>query len=246
MESTFVIARAVIADAARRKVIWVVLVFAALLALAVPSLPSYGQGVVSAVYREVTVALMFTATIVVALALAATRIPNEVERRTVFALLARDVRRWHYVVGSWIGMFAVIGLVLAAFTAVSIVVGFVVYDELMVVLLQGALGVWLEAGVVMALTVLMSTRFNPVTTIVGALAFLFVGHSVVGLIAPAEHGSSSAPWWIPSLEIFNVINPVAHGSGYNLVYGLAMLAAFVAWSTLLLAGASALFAGRDL
>ena len=47
------------ADAIRRKLIWSVVVFAALLAFMAPSLPSYGQGVISAVYREVTIALMF-------------------------------------------------------------------------------------------------------------------------------------------------------------------------------------------
>lgn len=246
MNATWAIARAVIADAARRKVTWVVFVFAALLAFAVPSLPSYGQGVVGAVFREVTIALMFVATMVVALALAATRIPGEVERRTVFSLLARDVRRWQYVVGTWIGTFVVTGLVLAAFTVVAIATGYFVYGEVMLVLFQGALAVWLETGVVMALAVLVSTRFNPVTAIVATLSFAFIGHSIAGLIAPSAHGGSEAPWWLPSLDVFNVINPVAHGDGYSIVYAMAMLAAFAAWSALLLGGASALFARRDL
>lgn len=246
MRQMLAIAQAVLADAVRRKVTWVVLVFAALLAFAVPALPSYGGEVVSAVFREISLALMFTAALVVGLALAATRIPSEVERRTVFSLLARDVRRWQYVVGTWLGMFAVVGVVIAAFTLVTIATGYVVYHQLMFVLAEGALAIWLETGVVMALTVLVSARFNPVTSVIGALAFLFIGHSVAGLIGYGGETQPPVPWWMPTLDVFNVINPVAHGSGVALVYVASMLLSFVALSGLLLVAASATFAGRDL
>ena len=244
MDKMLAIASSVVADAIRRKVVWVVLLFAVILSLAIPSLPSYGVGVVGAVFREVAIALMFAAAFVVALALSATRIPAEVDRRTVFNVLARDVRRWQYVVGSWLGMFAVVGLSLLAFTIVAIIVGRVAYGGLMFVLFEAMLAVWLEMGVVMAFTVMMSTRFGVVTAVVGALAFAFVGHSVGLLVATGAEGR--APWYVPSLDVFNVVNPVAHGAGYNPAYAGAMLVAFAAWAALLLLAGAALFERRDL
>lgn len=245
MRPVIAIAQSVIADAIRRKLIWSVVVFAALLAFMAPSLPSYGQGVISAVYREVTIALMFAAALVIALGLAATRIPGEVERRTVFNVLSRDVRRWQYVVGTWLGMFALLGVVLLAFTAIAIAVGGIVYSEFMPQMLQGGLAVWLEMGVIMALTVMMSTRFGAITAVVAGLAFTFVGHSVAGLAAQALN-VEVAPWWVPSLNVFNVVNPVAHGAGYSLAYAASMLGVFAAWACLLLFAAGGMFSGRDL
>lgn len=245
MSPVLAIAQSVIADAIRRKLVWSVVVFAAILALMAPSLPSYGQGVDAAVYREVTLTLTYTAALVVALGLASTRIPAEVERRTVFNILARDVRRWHYVVGSWLGMFAVLGIVLTAFTVIAMGVGGIVYSEFMPRLLEGAFAVWLEMGVIMALTVLMSTRFGSITAVVGGMTFAFVGHSVGGLVAKSL-GAASAPWWVPSLDAFNVINPVAHGTGYSAVYAVSMMGVAIAWAAALLLGASALFESRDL
>lgn len=242
MGPVFAIAQAVMADAIRRKILWVVFLFSALLAFAVPSLPSYGGDVVAAVYREVSIALMFTATLVAGLAMAVTRIPNEVERRTVFNVLARDIKRWHYILGTWLGMFAVTGAVLLAFVVVSIGTGYLSYRLFMPILFEAGFAVWFEAGVVMALAVLVSTRFSPATSVVAALAFLFVGHSVNTLLFPA----GNAPAWLPSLEIFNLVNPVAHGNGVTAVYAVAMLVAFVGWVALLLLGASASFARRDL
>jgi Cu-processing system permease protein len=238
------IASAVVADAMRRKVVWVVAAFAAVLAVAIPALPSYGVGVVGAVFREVALALMYAAALVVALALSATRIPAEVERRTVFPVVARDVRRWQYVAATWIGMFAVLGIVLLAFVVATIVIGRFEYETWMWVLFEGGFAVWLEMGAIMALTVALSTRLGPVTSVVGALAFAFVGHSWVILLNLPE--MTRPPWWMPGLDVFNVINPVAHGSGYSLAYAASMVVVAAAWAVVLLLLGSLMFGSRDL
>lgn len=244
MKKVYAISKAVVADAIRRKVLWVVVVFSAVLAVAIPSLPSYGVGVVQAVFREVAIALMYAAALVMGLSLAVTRIPVEVERRTVFNIISRDVRRWQYVFSTWLGMFVVLGVMVLAFTAATIGIGALVYHTVMWRLLEASLAVWFEIGVVMAFAVMLSCRYGPVTATVGALTFAFVGHAFVALLGLPE--LAAAPWYIPNLEVFNVINPVAHGSGYGLAYGASMTLAFVAWVSLLLLGASAIFSRRDL
>jgi ABC-type transport system involved in multi-copper enzyme maturation permease subunit len=245
MKKLFAIATSVVADAIRQRVVWVIVVFVALLAVAIPGLPSYGNiGVVGAVYKQVSIALMWVATLVVALALASTRVPKEIERRTVFNVVARDVRRWQYVVGTWLGMFLVLGLVVLAFCLGTIAVGWFSYSQQMFILLEAAFAVWLEIGVIMAFTVMLSTAFGPVTSVVGGLAVSFVGHSVVAFLHVPETQRVSP--WFPSLDVFNVINPVALGNGVSPVYLIAMLVAFVGWVTLFLVGGSLIFNGRDL
>lgn len=244
MNRILAIAQSVVADAIRRKVVWAVLVFAAILALAIPSLPSYGVGVVSAVYREVSIALMFAAAAVVSIALAATRLPSEIERRTVFNVISRDVRRWEYVLGTWLGMFIVVGASILAFTVAAIGFGAIQYHETMYRLFEAAFAVWLEMGVVIAFTVMMSALFGVVTSVVATLAFLFIGHATVSLLRLAEN--VRAPWWFPTLSTFDVINPVAHGSGYGPLYATSMVVTFVAWVAILLLFGSLLFGSRDL
>jgi ABC-type transport system involved in multi-copper enzyme maturation permease subunit len=240
------IATAVVADAIRRKVVWVVLVFAVFLGLSIPALPSYGVGVAASVFREVAIALTYAAAVVVALALSATRIPVEVERRTVFNVVSRDVRRWQYVAGSWLGMFIVLGGVIAMCTVATIGIGYFTMtgNEVMWRLLEAGFAVWLEVGVIMAFAVMMSCYFGAITAVVGALAFTFIGHAAVSLLQLPE--GARAPWYVPSLDIFNVINPVALGTGYGVVYAFSMVLAFSAWVGLLLLVASALFGRRDL
>jgi len=236
------IANAVLTDAIRRKVVWVVLLFGALLAFAIPALPSYGAGVVEAVFREVALALMYVALIVVTLALAANRVPVEIERRTVYSILSRGVRRWEYIVGTWLGIFATIGAVAVSFSVIAIAVGWFTYGELMLVLLEGALMIWFEAGIVAALCIAVAAVSGPVVVAVAALAFLFLAHSRAGLLPP-----DSLAWKLyPSLDTFNIIAPVSHGDGVSLTYIVLAKLVFLAWVTALLLVSSALFTRRDL
>jgi len=244
MNKIAAIAQAVVADAIRRKVVWVVIVFAGLLAVAIPALPSYGVGIVDGVYKQVAIALMWVAAIVVALSLAATRLPVEIERRTVFNIIGRDVRRWQYVVGTWLGMFITLGLVLLAFVIATIGIGWFTYGHPMFLLLEAAFATWLEIGIVMAFTVMLSTQFGPVTSVVGGLTVAFVGHAAVSFLHLPE--TTRAPIWFPSLDTFNTINPVALGNGISPVYFVAMVVLFVAYVGLFMTVGSFMFAGRDL
>lgn len=238
------IAAAVIADAIRRKVLWVVLMFAGIMAAMVPQLPTYGIGVIQAEYREITLALIFAASLVVTLSLAANRVPGEVERRTVYNVLSKRVNRWEYLLGTWLGIIAVMAVAVAAFTLVAQGVALVRYGTPMWRLWEGALGIWLEMGALSAFTIAVSTVAGPVVVVTASLAFLFFAHSGGTLLGNAPSPVLAAIY--PSFDTFNVINPVAHGDGISLAYAGTMLVVFVAWSGLLLIAGVAAFSGRDL
>lgn len=237
------IAASVMADAARRKVPWIIVVFAAVMAVAIPDLPVYGLGVARQVFRDFAQALMYVGALLLALTLAANRVPGELERRTVYNVLSRDVRRWHYLLGSWLGVYGVLACAMAAFVASAQLVALVVYGDPMWVLWEGGLAILLEAGVVAAFATAVSTLVGPVTVTVAAAAFVFAMH-VVGQFAEAV--SIPALRWVPSLEVFNVLNAVSHGTGIGWARAAAMAISFAAWVAVCLLAGSVAFAGRDL
>lgn len=244
MSRIFPIATAVVADSLRRKIIYVVLAFAALLAFAIPFLPDYGLGVQDAVFREVALALAFTTALVVTLSLAANRVPGEVERRTVYNVVAKGVSRWEYLVGTWLGIFLVAGGAVAAFTLTEQLAGLLNYGEMMWQLWQGALAIWLEMGVIAALAVAVSAIAGPVVVVTATLAVLFLGHSRSTLLG-GEGALAFRPFY-PSLDAFNVVNPVAHGSGVPPEYLAGMIVVFVGLTSIALITGSVLFGRKDL
>lgn len=237
------IAGAVFLDAIKRRVVYAVGLFAVVLASAAPELPSYGVGVDVGVYREVALALTFAAAFVLALALAANRIPSEAERRTVYNVVAKPVSRWEYLVGTWAGITVVMGAVIAAFTVVDQLVGLVRYHDPMWQLWQGALSIWFETGVLVAFAVAVSAVAGAMVVTVATITFAFAGHSR----GPFLNAVKWFPAWaFPSLDSFNIINPVAHGSGIGWLYAATMLAVFAGWVAALLILGSLGLARRDL
>lgn len=238
------IARAVVADSLRRKVVYVVVLFAAFLAFAIPFLPDYGLGVQEAVFREVALALAFVTAIVITLSLAANRIPGEIERRTVYNVVAKGVSRWEYLVGTWLGIFLVAGGAVAAFTLIEQAVGLINYGDTMWRLWEGALAIWLEMGVIAALAVAASAVAGPVVVVTLTLAVLFIGHSRSTLLG-GEGALAFRPFF-PSFDAFNVVNPVAHGNGVPPEYLAGMLGVFAGFTVLALIIGSVLLSRRDL
>jgi ABC-type transport system involved in multi-copper enzyme maturation permease subunit len=225
-------------------VLWIVLVFAGVMAAMIPQLPSYGAGVVDAVYREVALALIFVASLVLTLSLAANRVPAEIERRTVYNVLSKRVNRWEYIVGTWLGVITVMAVAIAAFTLVAQGVGVTRYGAYMWRLWEGSFGIWLEMGALAAFAIAVSALAGPVVVVASSLTFLFFAHSRDTLLGASPN--PVAAFFYPSFDTFNVINPVAHGTGINLAYTATMLVVFVGWSGVLLLAGSAAFARRDL
>ncbi|MBC7266981.1 MAG: hypothetical protein H5T75_08450 [Coriobacteriia bacterium] len=244
MRSVLTVAKAVFFDSIRRRILLAVLVFAGVMVALIPSLPDYGLGVEKAVFGEIALAVTFIASLVVTLGLSVTRVPSEVERRTVYAVLARPVARWQYLVGTWLGTFAMVGVLVGAFAAVDVAVGAAVYGTWLWKLAIGALGIWLEMGVVAAFGIAVSTVVSPVTAIVAEAAFLFVGHSKATLVG--EEGALALKAFYPSLDAFNVVAPVTHGNGVPPLYLASMVVVFVGFVGVLLVIGAALFGGRDL
>ncbi|MDO9556757.1 MAG: hypothetical protein Q7J82_04165 [Coriobacteriia bacterium] len=244
MNRMVLIARAVITDSIRRRVPYVIVLFAGALAAAIPSLPNYGMGVEPAVFREVSLALMYVAVIVLALALAANRLPAEFERRTVYAVLAKQVSRWEYLVGTWAGLTVVMTAVIAAFTVVIQVVAVLFYGDPMWVLWVGALSMLLEAGVVIAVAVAISTLMGPVVVVVATLTILFIGHSRSTLLGGL--GAAELSYFYPSLDSFNIMLPVAHGNGVSALAVVSMLTVFVGFTGLALLLGVVMIGRKDL
>ena len=176
------------------------------------------------VFREVALALMFAPPRRCPGALGDAG-PGEVERRTVFNVLARDVRRWQYLVGTWLGMFAVLGVRLRRSPWSTHRRRSVKYTRRCRAVAAALRDLARDGRAWRSQSRCRSVRRRH--SVVGALAFSFVGHSVGSLSGPAARRRLV----LPTLDMFNVINPVAHGHGYGVgyasVYGSSPSSAWV-------------------
>jgi ABC-type transport system involved in multi-copper enzyme maturation permease subunit len=143
---------------------------------------------------------------------------KEIERRTVYTLLAQPVRRWQFVCGKYAGLSLVLGaLVVVSGAALSAAVAF--KGESPASLFPAiALG-FVELELIAAFSVLFSSFTNPILAAVGTVATYVVGHlswsfDLLEKRMPGDAGKALCRGLhavLPNLDRLNVKALVVHG-----------------------------------
>lgn len=208
--------------------------------------------------------------IFLALWTASVSIADEIEGRTALTLLSKPVGRRQLIVGKFLGILvpvAIVFIVLGAFFLASVSYK-VVYDaretsnpeptslDCMHEMLQVAPGLglgFMEAVVLAAVSVAISTRLPMLPNLVICFAVFALGH-LVPLIVASPAGQfplvSFAGWFLaailPGLEHFNMETSISTGQVVPAVYLLVAAVYSVLYSLAALLLALLLFEDRDL
>lgn len=236
-------------EAVRDRVLYNLIVFALLL---VASSLLFGQ-ISIGIQRIVLVNLGLTAIsvfgIIIAIFIGIGLVSKEIERRTLYTVLARPVRRWEFLLGKFFGLsgtLVVNTLCMAAgfFGALLVLVHrFQAQDAWLLVAIYFIV---LEFCLITAMALFFSTFSTPLLSAVFTLAIFVIGTFAEDLRAFAAmmHGP---PRWlaivlahlVPNFAALNVISSVAHGNGvagllvlYNTLYALLYAAVAIAGATL--------------
>ncbi|MEO0077579.1 MAG: ABC transporter permease [candidate division WOR-3 bacterium] len=167
---------------------------------------------------------------------------REVEKRTVYLVLARPVRRREFVLGKYFGLLAVLYLSVLAMTAVFFVVLAVSGVRAPLALLWSVVMTCCELALITALAVFFSTFVTPIAGSVFTMVLYFIGHSTLLLKQLAAMSPSSVVkavglvlyYVLPNLENFNIRGDVVHSvpldprvlllsAVYAAVYSLTLL-----------------------
>jgi ABC-type transport system involved in multi-copper enzyme maturation permease subunit len=166
---------------------------------------------------------------------------KEIERRTVYTLLAQPVRRWQFVCGKYIGLSLVLGSsVLLTGTAVLIAVA--AQGESPFGLIPAIVLGFVELELVAAFAILFSTFTNPILAAVGTVATYVAGHLSwsFDLLEKRMSGEAGRALCrtlhavLPNLDRLNVKASAVHGVplphgyfvaavAYGLFYALAVV-----------------------
>ena len=250
------IARNTFREAVRDRVLYNLIFFALLMAA---SSILVGQ-ITIGIERLVVINLGLTAVSLFGLAIAIFigigLVSKEIEKKTLYTLLSRPVRRWEFIVGKFAGLSLtlLVNTVLMALGVFGSLLyvsrGFSFPDAYILIAIYFIV---LEFMMVTAITLFFSSFSTPILSAVFALAIFIIGTFAEDLRAFAAMSRPPARWLaiglahlVPNFAALNVITPVAHGepvSGtlflFNTVYALLYAAAAVS-------AAVVIFEHRDL
>jgi ABC-type transport system involved in multi-copper enzyme maturation permease subunit len=184
-------------------------------------------------------------------------VSKEMDKRTLYALLAKPVRRWEFLLGKFGGLLLTLTINTAAMSAGLFAALFYVKHALVradAVALVAIYFILLKLAIVVALALLFSCYTTPL------LAILFTaGLYVSGLFVREMrglHGETLAPavqaflrwlsYLLPNFENFDVMAAAAHGRAIPSTLIVQNTAYAALYCAIVLAAAMAIFSRRNL
>jgi Cu-processing system permease protein len=156
---------------------------------------------------------------------------KEIERRTVYTLLAQPVRRWQFICGKYVGLSLVLGASVAL-TGAALLIAVALKGESPLGLLPAIFLGFVELELIAAFAVLFSSFTNPILAAVGTVATYVVGHlswsfELLEKRSSADLGKAlcrALHAVVPNLDRLNVKASAVHGIALPPGYFVAAVA----------------------
>jgi ABC-type transport system involved in multi-copper enzyme maturation permease subunit len=160
---------------------------------------------------------------------------KEIDKRTIYSLLSKPVRRYEFIIGKYLGLCMTL-LVNSAVMAAGIELALLYVNNgfvaLHVAVLPAAFMLYLELTLIVAVALLFSSFSTPMLAALFSFAIYVIGHFSADLKLAAELSDSSlvrailtgAYYLLPNLANFSYIAEASHG---RVVSGQAVIAATV-------------------
>jgi ABC-type transport system involved in multi-copper enzyme maturation permease subunit len=183
-------------------------------------------------------------------------VSKEMDKRTLYALLAKPLRRWEFLLGKFAGLVLTLTVNTAAMTAGLFLAMYYVKHSLQsadTVVLVAAYFILLKLSLVVALAMLFSCFTTPL------LAILFTGGLYVaglfvyemrnlqqGLDPALAVGLRVISYLLPNFENFDVLGAAAHGRAVSAILIAHNTLYTMIYAAIVLGLAAAIFSQRDL
>jgi ABC-type transport system involved in multi-copper enzyme maturation permease subunit len=236
-------------EAVRDRVLYNLILFVLLL---VASAPLFGQisiGMERLILVNVGLSSISLFGVIIAIFIGIGLVSKEIEKKTLYTILSRPVRRWEFIVGKYLGLIMTLVVNTALMTAgfyIALMVtnGLHKADSLLLVAIYFTV---LQFLIVTALTVLFSTFSSPIFSAIFAFALFVIGTFAEDLknFAAISKGAAkllatAAAYLMPNFASLNIIAQAAHDQGvggrlilFNTLYAILYSASAVVAAVLI-------------
>lgn len=186
MKHAWIIAHNTFSEAIRRKFFWVVLLFGLVVIASANLFSGIAPGEEKKFVMDFGLGAIILFGVLIVVFLGATLIPAEVERKTIFTILSKPVRRWHFLVGKFLGLTLTMFVTILAMGIVFVAVYFWIARGIDVNLIKALILAFFQLLIVGAIALTASTRGSLAFNIVFAVLLYFVGTQSSSLLTLAE------------------------------------------------------------
>jgi len=175
LDAVFAVALNTFREGIRDRILYLLLAFALLLIGASRLLSLLTVGDENKIIKDLGLSAISLLGLLTAVFVGVSLVFKEIERRTVYTLLAHPVARWQFVAGKYAGLLAVLAMNVVLMTGVLAGI-LLVRGESPLPLVPAELLILVELAIIAAFAVLFSSFTNPILAAVGTVAVYVAGH----------------------------------------------------------------------
>ena len=253
MQSLLVVAQNTFRETVRDKILYNLVFFALLLIGASVLLGTLTIGEQARIINDVGLAAINLVGIIIAIFVGIGLVTKEIDRRTIYTILARPITRTQFVLGKYCGLVFIGGLNIAIMFAMFLSTIWLSGNVVAGALFQAVELMLVEVLLVTAIAMFFSTFSSPTLSAIMTLGFYVIGHltgDLKGIAArtknPLTESIMTVLYYVcPNLEWLNIKGQAASGVPVSVEYQVAATAYGLLYAGLLLFGACRIFERRD-
>ncbi len=243
-------------EAVRDRVLYNLIAFALLMSGAAVLVGQISIGIEKLVVINLGLTAVSLFGIVIAIFIGIGLVSKEIDKRTLYTILSRPVRRWEFIAGKFFGLSGTLAvntsfMAIGVFAALLYVSPHLQSSDASV--LVALYFIVLQFVIITALALFFSAFSSPLLSAVFAFSLFVIGSFAEDLrgFAKLAHGfthwmATGAAYLVPNFSALNVISQVAHGEQVSSQLVLYNTAYALVYSTAVLAGAVLIFEHRNL
>ena len=244
-------------EAVRDRVLYNLVFFALLMIAASILVGQISIGIEQSVIVSLGLSAISVIGLLIAVFIGVALVSKEMDKRTLYALLSKPVRRWEFLLGKFFGLVLTLAVNTAAM-ALGLIVAMLYVNRALsssdVPVLIAVYFIWLKLALVVALSLLFSCFTTPLLAILFTIGLYIAGLYVQEMrdlpVAVMRPGMAALTKWfsylLPNFENFNVMAMAAHARAIpgSLILHNTLYA--VVYCAIVLTAAVAVFSRRNL
>jgi len=244
-------------EAVRDRVLYNLVFFALLMMAAAIAVGQISIGIEQTVIVSLGLSAISVIGLLISVFIGVALVSKEMDKRTLYALLAKPVRRWEFLLGKFAGLVLTLAVNTAAMALGLLLVMICMKHSLErsdAVVLVAVYFILLKLALIVALALLFSCFTTPLLAILFTVGLYIVGLYVqelrdlpVEVMSPAMAAFTRwLSYLLPNFENFNVMAMAAHGRAVPGALILQNTLYTVVYCTIVLTAAAAVFSRRNL
>lgn len=253
MQLLMVVAGNTFRETIRDKILYNLVLFAVLLIGASVLLGTLTIGEQARIVNDLGLAAINLVAVIIAVFVGIGLVTKEIERRTIYTILARPITRVQFVLGKYMGLGLIVVVNVTIMFGMFLGTIWLTGNAIHVSLFQAVELILVETLLVMAIALFFSTFSSSTLSAILTLGLFVIGHLTSDLKGIAEKSQSqfteaalTALYYVcPNLEMLNIKGQAASGLLVEAGYQATATAYGLLYAGLLLTGACLIFQRRD-